>query len=419
MGKTIAEKILSNKSGKDGFANDFVVADIDFMLSQDGNRPQALDVFYEMGGTKVFDPAKIIPVNDHAPSSPTESTAEIHRKIRKFAEEQNLKYYDIGAGICHQLIPQEGHVAPGDLVIGTDSHTVTYGAINVFSTGVGSSDLAAAMICGKLWFCIPETIKFVLKGKLSPGVYSKDLILYLIGMVGAGGAIYKAVEFTGEAIHDLSVDARFTISNMAVEMGAKAGLMEVDEKTEEWLKGRTRKEWHPVKADADAVYAKIIEVDVTKIAPQIAKPHTVDNTCSIEEIGDIPIHEAILGTCTNARLEDLRIAAGLLKGKKVHPKVRLFVSAASKRIFQEALKEGLLEIFSDAGAIIGIPGCSGCTGGSYFACASNGENIITTANRNFKGRISNPQANIYLASPATVIASALKGRIADCRNYLK
>ncbi len=418
MGKTIAEKILSAKSGKDGYANDLIVAEIDFMFSHDGNRPQPLDIFYEMGGKRVFDASKIILVNDHAPSSPTESTARIHKKVRRFAEEQELKYYDLGEGICHQLIPQEGHVVPGDLVIGTDSHTVTYGAINVFSVGVGSSDLAAAMICGKLWFKIPETIKFVLEGSLPNGVYSKDLILYLVGLIGTGGALYKAVEFTGEAIHNLSIDARFTISNMAVEMGAKAGLMEIDGKAKEWLHRHVKKEWNEVKADEDANYHKVIELNVSNLAPQVAKPHSVNNVYSVEDVKETPISEAIIGTCTNGRLEDLRIAAALIKGKRVHPKVRLFVTPASRKIYKEALKEGILEIFIDAGAKIGIPGCSGCTGGSYFACPSNGENVITTANRNFRGRISNPQANIYLGSPATVIASALNGKITDCRRYL-
>jgi len=285
----------------------------------------------------------------------------------------------------------------------------------VFSTGIGSSDMACAMACGQLWFRVPETIKFVLNGKLPTGVYSKDLILYLIGMIGANSANYKAVEFTGPVIRELSVEARLTICNMAIEMGGKAGLMEVDEKTEAWLAEHTKKPYTPVYADPDANYCRVIEVDVSNLSPQIARPHRVDNVCPIEEIGDVPVHEAILGTCTNGRLEDLRLGAKLIAGKHVAPGTRLFVIPASRQIYLQAMREGLLETFVKAGGVIGVPGCDGCNGGASFAVPANGENVITTANRNFKGRLGNTEGFLYLASPATVIASAMAGRITDPR----
>jgi len=419
VGKTIAEKIFSVKSKRDVYANDYVVADLDFTVSHDGNRPLAVEVFKEMGFSKVFDPTKNAQIIDHAPCSPTDATSRKQQKLRDFAKEQGVIFHEIGDGSCHQLLPEKGYVAPGDLVVGTDSHTCTYGALNVFSTGIGSSDMACAMACGKLWFRVPETIKFVLNGTLPQGVFSKDLILYLIGMIGADGATYQAVEFTGEAIKDMSVEARITMSNMAIEMGAKAGLMEVDEKTHEWLKAHTTKQYTPVYADEDANYSRIIEVDVSKLVPQVAKPHRVDNVCSIDDAEGTPIHEAILGACTNSRIEDLRIGASILKGKKVHPMVRLFVVPASRAVYLQAMKEGLLDIFIEAGGVIGIPGCNGCSGGANFACPGDGDNVITTANRNFKGRLANTNAFIYLASPATVIASAIEGKIVDCRKYFE
>lgn len=417
MGKTLAEKILSTHSNTDRYAGEFVIANVDYVFCTDGNRPQPLEVFYKMGGNKVFNPSKVAQIIDHAPSSPTESTALIHNKMSEFAQKQGLRMYEAGEGNSHQLNPERGEVIPGQLVVGADSHTCTYGAINAFATGVGSSDLAATMISGKLWFKIPETIKLILKGKLPAGVYSKDLILYLIGEFGAKGALYKAVEFTGEAIDALTIDARFTISNMVVEMGAKAGLMNIDGRAASWIRKHSNKEWKAVFADEDAQYAKVIELDVSKISPQIAKPHTVDNTASVEQVEGTVINEAIVGTCTNGRLEDLRIIARVLQGRKIHPRVRMYITPASRRVYKSALREGLVEIFLDAGATILVPGCSGCVGGSYCGCPRDGENVITSANRNFKGRLGNPKANIYLASPATVATSALEGKITDCRKY--
>mgnify|MGYP000946627477 FL=1 len=417
MGKTIAEKILSQKSGRDAKANDIVIADLDFVMGQDGTSPLAIKAFQEMQASKVFDPARIAMVIDHSAPSPLEGVSELHRQMRVFAREQQINFYDIGDGVCHQLVPEQGHVVPGDLVIGADSHTCTYGAINALSTGVGSTDLAAGIISGKLWFKVPETFKFILNGKLGEGVYSKDLILFLIGEVTADGATYMAAEYCGEAISDLSVDARFTISNMAIEMGAKCGLMEADDKTIEWVKKHSRKEFVPVSADADAVYAKVKEYDVSSLEPQIARPHTVDNVVGISQLGEVPIQQGVIGTCTNGRMEDLRIAARILKGRKINKEARLIVAPASRQIMIEAMREGLIETFIQAGAAVVTPGCGPCVG-THNGVPSDGENVISTANRNFKGRMGNNKAFIYLGSPATVAASVINGRITDPRQLL-
>jgi len=417
LGKTIAEKILSQKSGRDAKANDIVIADLDFVMGQDGTSPLAIKAFQEMQASKVFDPARIAMVIDHSAPSPLEGVSELHRQMRVFAREQQINFYDIGDGVCHQLVPEQGHVVPGDLVIGADSHTCTYGAINALSTGVGSTDLAAGIISGKLWFKVPETFKFILNGKLGEGVYSKDLILFLIGEVTADGATYMAAEYCGEAISDLSVDARFTISNMAIEMGAKCGLMEADDKTIEWVKKHSRKEFVPVSADADAVYAKVKEYDVSSLEPQIARPHTVDNVVGISQLGEVPIQQGVIGTCTNGRMEDLRIAARILKGRKINKEARLIVAPASRQIMIEAMREGLIETFIQAGAAVVTPGCGPCVG-THNGVPSDGENVISTANRNFKGRMGNNKAFIYLGSPATVAASVINGRITDPRQLL-
>lgn len=416
MGKTIAEKILSSKSGQDAKANDIVIADLDFIMGQDGTSPLAIKAFYEMRGLKVFDPLRIAMVIDHSAPSPLEGVSELHRQMREFAQKQGINFYDIGDGVCHQLLPEQGHVVPGDLVIGADSHTCTYGAINVFSTGVGSTDLAAGIISGKLWFKVPETFKFVLNGKLPPGVFSKDLILYLIGDVTADGATYMAAEYTGETIEELSVEARFTISNMAVEMGAKCGLMAADEKAINWVRKHSRRDFEPVEADPDAVYAKVREYNVSNLEPQVAKPHTVDNVSPIREVIGIPVQQGVIGTCTNGRLEDLRIAAQILKGRKIHKNCRLIVAPSSRQVMLEAIKEGVLEILVRAGAAVVTPGCGPCVG-THNGVPSDGENVISTANRNFKGRMGNNRAFIYLGSPATVAASMLTGKITDPREF--
>lgn len=417
MGKTIAEKILSNHCGQDAYANDLVVARVDFVMGQDGTSPLAIKAFNEMNGHHVFDDSKVALVIDHSAPSPNEGVSNLHRMMREFASLHNVKLYDIGEGVCHQLMPERGHVVPGDLVVGADSHTCTYGALGAFSTGVGSTDLAAAMISGRLWFKVPETIKFVCHGRLPQGVYSKDLILYLIGQVTADGATYMAAEYTGEAISELSVESRFTISNMAIEMGAKAGLMNVDEKVMRWVRTHSSREPRPIYADEDANYARVLEYDVSDLPPQVSRPHTVDNVAPVSEVRGIKIDQAVIGTCTNGRLEDLRIAAGILRGKKAHPRVRLIVAPASKRVYLDAIREGILQDLIEAGAAVVTPGCGPCVG-THNGVPADGETVISTANRNFKGRMGNNKAEIYLASPATVAASSLCGEIADPREFV-
>jgi len=417
MGKTISEKILSLHSGKDTKAKDIVIANLDFIMGQDGTSGIIIDSFNKMGGKKIFDPSRFVICLDHSAPSPNEGVSAVHKKIREFTKAQGNKLFDIGCGVCHQLLPEQGLVVPGDLVIGADSHTCTYGALNVFATGMGSTDVAAGVISGKLWFKVPETIKVVYQGKLPKGVYSKDMILKLIGDIGADGATYMALEFYGETIDALSVDARFTISNMAIECGAKVGLMLADKKVLDWVKAHSQKKPNPVEPDKDAVYAKTIELDVSKLEPLVAKPHAVDNVAPISEVEGTPIHQGFLGTCTNGRVEDLRIAASILKGRSVNPEVRFIVAPASKQVLMDAMKEGIIQTLLEAGAVFVTPGCGPCVG-THNGVPSDGENVISTANRNFKGRMGNPNAFIYLASPATVAASVIEGKITDPRRFL-
>lgn len=416
-GKTIAEKILSGHSSTDSYAGDIVIANLDFMIGQDGTSGVAIDSFLKMGAQKVFDPSKIAIIIDHSSPSPNSGVSAIHKKIRDFTKSQDIKLYDIGCGVCHQITPEQGLVSPGDLVIGADSHTCTYGAINVFSTGIGSTDLAAGMISGKLWFKIPETIRVVYNGKIPVGVFSKDLILKLIGEIKADGATYEALEIEGEAISSLSIDARFTISNMAIECGAKAGLMQADQKVLDWGKIHSSKKPNPVFPDKNAKYAKTVEINVEDMEPQIAKPHTVDNVVPISKLGDIPIQQGYIGTCTNGRLEDFKIASQILNGKKIHKDCRLIIAPASKEILMDMIKNGSYQILIESGAVPVTPGCGPCVG-THNGVPSDNENVISTANRNFKGRMGNINSSIYLGSPATVAASVIEGKIADPRKYL-
>lgn len=416
-GKTIAEKILSAHSGTDAHAGDIVVADVDFVMGQDGTSPLAIRALERMGVDRVFDPAKVALVIDHSAPSPLEGVSALHTVMREFGKRTGATVYDIGCGVCHQLIPENGHVVPGDLMVGCDSHTCTYGALNVFSTGVGSTDGAAAMASGKLWFKVPETMRVTYTGELRPGVFSKDLILYLAGQIGADGATYMALEFDGPVIEALSVDARMTISNMAIEVGAKAGLMRADAKTLAWYEGRGERKPNPVDPDPDARYAREIEIDASSIGPQVAKPHAVDNVSPIEEVEGTPIQQGYLGTCTNGRLEDLAIAASILRGRRVHPDVRFIVAPASRRILLDAIAAGYVQTLVEAGAALVTPGCGPCVG-THNGVPSDGENVISTANRNFKGRMGNSNAFIYLGSPATVAASVIEGKITDPRRYL-
>lgn len=416
-GKTIAEKIFSAHSGTDAYAGDIVIADVDFVMGQDGTSPLAIRALERMGVDRVFDPQKVAVVMDHSSPSPLEGVSALHTMMREFGKKTGATVYDIGEGVCHQLIPEKGHVVPGDLMVGCDSHTCTYGAVNVFSTGVGSTDGAAAMAAGKLWFKVPETIKVTFTGELQPGVYSKDLILHLAGLLGADGATYAALEFHGPVIDALSVEARMTISNMAIELGAKAGLMKADAATLAWYEGRGTRVPAPVGPDADATYAREIEIDARAIGPQVARPHAVDNVSPIEEVAGTPIAQGVLGTCTNGRLEDLAVAASMLEGRRVHPDVRFIVAPASRQVFLDAMEAGYIRTLVEAGAAVVTPGCGPCVG-THNGVPSDGENVISTANRNFKGRMGNSNAFIYLASPATVTASVIEGVITDPRRYM-
>ncbi|MDK2896941.1 MAG: 3-isopropylmalate/(R)-2-methylmalate dehydratase large subunit [Candidatus Atribacteria bacterium] len=419
MGKTMAEKILSKKSNTSAKAGDLVVAQVDLAMGQDGTTPLAIRSFEEMGGKGVFDPDRIILVIDHNAPSPLEMVSRLHDSMRNFSQKYGVKLFDVGCGVCHELMVAQGLVVPGDLVIGADSHTCTYGALGAFSTGVGSTELAAVMIGGKLWFKVPETIKVNLVGQLPPGVFSKDVILHLAGKLGADGATYRSLEFYGPVIDNLEVEERLTISNMAVEVGAKTGLIPPDEKTIAWVKQRSKREFEPVYADSDAHYIDTITLDCSSLSPQIALPHRVDQVSSVEEINqEIPIQEAFLGTCTNGRAKDIEVAARILTGKKIDPRVRLIVAPASREIFMQAVKAGWVEAIVEAGGTFVTPGCGPCVG-THQGVPGDGWNVISTANRNFKGRMGNNQAFIYLGSPATVAASALEGKIADPRKYLE
>lgn len=421
MGQTIAEKILSSHSGRLVRAGEIVICKVDYLMGQDGTSPLAIKAFKDLGGKKVFDNKKFAMIIDHSSPSPSIGVSVLHKFMRDFAKAQKIKLYDVGCGICHQMM-LEDNVSPGMLVMGADSHTTTYGALNVFSSGVGSTDLAAAAISGKIWLKVPQTIKIVVNGKLKKGVYSKDLILYIIGKIRADGANYRSVEFTGSAIRDLSMDARFTISNMAVEMGAKTGLMDVDAKTIAWLNLHRKKKFprgfEGVRSDKDAVFEKVVEIDAGTISPQIAKPHTVDNVSPISQVEGKKIDQVFIGSCTNGRLEDLRIAAKILKGKKVNSNIKLLIGPASKKIYLQAVQEGLIETFIRSEAMVLNPGCGPCVG-THQGIPADNEVVLSTTNRNFKGRMANSNAFIYLSSPATAAVSALTGKITDPRKYVK
>jgi 3-isopropylmalate/(R)-2-methylmalate dehydratase large subunit len=414
MAQTIAEKILSSHSGKKIKAGDYALCKIDFCLGQDGTSGLIIDAIDKMQVKKLNGKSRFCMVIDHSAPSPNIGVSAIHKKMRNFAKDRHLKLYDIGCGVCHQVVLESGNVLPGYLAVGADSHTCTYGALGALATGFGSTDLAISLASGKNWFKVPETIKIIVKGKLKKGVYSKDLILHIIGDLSADGATYDSVEFYGTAIDALSMDARFTITNMAVEMGAKFGIIPPDKKTILWLKQWTGKTPKPVYADSDAKYKEVRYYDAGKISPTIAQPHSVDNVAEISCLAGKPIDEAFIGTCTNGRTEDLKIAASILKGKMISPNVRLIVAPASRHVFLESMKSGIIKTLVEAGANVVTPGCGPCVG-THNGVPSDNETVLSTANRNFKGRMGNPNAFIYLASPATVAASAVKGKITDPR----
>ena len=416
MGRTLAEKILSEKSGQDVYAGDITIARVDVAAFQDGTGPLGVRQLQKMKLEKVKAP-KSIAFIDHASPSPRKELSNDHILLRNFCAVSGAILSDVGNGVIHQRLV-ESYAKPGDVVIGADSHSCTPGALGAFATGMGSTDVAIGMALGKTWFKVPDTFRIEVKSAFPPGVYSKDLILYLIGMIGADGATYKSLEFGGDAIDTMSMESRFVLSNMAVEAGAKVGMIASDNTTKEYLEMRGRlTDWRPIFSDKDAKYERIIEIDASKLEPQIACPHTVDNTKPIKEIKGTKIHQVFIGTCTNGRIEDLKIAANILKGKKVASGVRLLVVPASRDIYLEALELGLLEIFVRSGGTVLGPGCGPCVG-VHEGILGDGEVCLSTANRNFKGRMGNPESFIYLASPATAAFSALNGVISDPREIL-
>lgn len=413
MGKTIAEKILGAHVGREVSPGELIECPVDIALGNDITAPLAITEFKRVGAKRVFDPERVILVPDHfVPNKDIKSAGQC-KILREFAKEQNLKYYfEVGRmGIEHALLPEQGLVLPGDVIIGADSHTCTYGALGAFAAGVGSTDLAAAMATGQIWFKVPESIRFVYHGQPGKWVGGKDLILYTIGQIGVDGALYQAMEFTGEAMSNLSMAGRLTMSNMAIEAGGKAGIIEPDETTLNYIRDRAKREWKIYHSDPDAVYSKVYEFNVAAIEPQVAFPHLPSNTKPISEVGHIEIDQAVIGSCTNGRLEDLREAAQVLKGQKAHPEVRLIIIPATQHIYQQALKEGLIEIFLSAEAAVSTPTCGPCLGG-YMGVLAEGERAIATTNRNFAGRMGHPESEIYLANPAVTAASAILGRIA-------
>lgn len=413
MGMTITEKILAEHAGEKYIEpGQFVNVKLDLVLANDITGPVAINEFKKLNRAKVFHREKIALVPDHFTPNKDIQSAQQAKELRIFAQEQELtNYFEIGQmGIEHALLPEKGLVVPGDLVIGADSHTCTYGALGAFSTGVGSTDLAAGMALGETWLMVPESIKFIFKGKLKPWVSGKDLILYTIGQIGVDGALYRTMEFCGEAIEELSMDGRFTMTNMAIEAGAKNGIIAPDEKTIAYVKQRSNRPPKIFSSDLDAQYVQIFEFDVSEIEPQVSFPHSPANSKPISQIGEINIDQAVIGSCTNGRIEDLRIAAEILKGKKVHPYTRLIIIPGTQEIYRQAIREGLVEIFIDAGAAFSTPTCGPCLGG-HMGILAEGEKCIATTNRNFRGRMGHVSSKIYLASPAIAAASAVKGRI--------
>lgn len=417
MKQAIAEKILSNHADKSLKAGDIAIANVDFCFSQDGTSSLVIDSFEALGKEKAFNNSNFCMFIDHSSPSPNVGVAAIHKSMRGFAKAHSVRLFDVGCGICHQLMLEMLPVTCGGVVLGADSHTCTYGALNIFSTGVGSTDLAITLASGKNWFKVPETIKIIVHGKLPVGVYAKDVILSIIQDITSKGANYKAIEFYGDTVKRLSLSGRFTMANMSVEMGAKCGIFEADNKVLDYVKKtRSKQKPRPVRADEGVKYRDVREYNVSSLAPQVSLPHEVDNVDSVESVEGTHIDEAFIGTCTNGRLEDLEIAAKILKDNKVHPHVWLIIGPASRNVFLGAVKKGYVDTFITSGAVVLGPGCGPCVG-THNGVPADGENVISTANRNFKGRMGNPNANIFLASPATVAASAIEGKITDPRAF--
>ncbi len=417
---TLVEKILAAHTDKKKVSPDeFINVRVDLILANDVTAPIAIREFRRIGIDKVFDPKRVVMVPDHFVPNKDIASAEQAKLIREFAYEQGVIYFEVGQmGIEHVLLPEQGLVLPGDVVIGADSHTCTYGALGAFATGMGSTDIAAAMATGDIWIKVPPTIRLVYHGSLGKGVGGKDLILYTIGDIGVDGALYSAMEFVGEAIDALSMDGRFTMANMAIEAGAKAGIFRVDDKTQIYVKSRAKRPYLVYEPDNDAEYSQVIEYDVSAIEPQVALPHSPANTKPVSQVGNIEIQQAVIGSCTNGRLEDLRLAAQILKNRKVHPRVRCIVIPGSQQVYLDALAEGLIEIFIRAGAVVSTPTCGPCLGG-YMGVLADGERCISTTNRNFVGRMGSPKSEVYLANPAVAAASAIEGRITSPEEVIR
>jgi 3-isopropylmalate/(R)-2-methylmalate dehydratase large subunit len=414
MPLTISEKILAVHSSQEVVRpGELIEADLDFVLGNDISAPLAIKAFKDSGAKKVFDPERISLIPDHFIPNKDIQSATQAKIMREFATDQKLvHYYEVGrAGIEHALLPEAGLVLPGDLIIGADSHTCTYGALGAFSCGVGSTDLAAAMITGQLWFKVPPSIKLIFYGTRKPFVRGKDLILYTIGQIGVDGARYKAIEFAGPVIESLPMDDRFTMANMAVEAGAKVGIISPDERTEAYVKKRAKRKYTFYRSDPDAEYEQVYRWDISNLPPQVACPHSPENVKPVDELRHVKIDQVVIGSCTNGRLDDMRLAANILKGRKVASKVRLIVIPATREIYRECLKEGHIETFMDAEAVVSTPTCGPCLGG-YMGILAEGERAISTTNRNFVGRMGHPESEVYLSSPAVAAASAILGRIA-------
>ncbi|NTV91137.1 MAG: 3-isopropylmalate dehydratase large subunit [Clostridiales bacterium] len=410
---TMTQKILADHAGLEYVkAGQLIKAKLDLVLGNDITTPVAVNEFRRIGINKVFDKDKIAIVPDHFTPNKDIKSAEQVKYIKGFAREMGItNYFEVGQmGIEHALLPEKGLVVPGDLVIGADSHTCTYGALGAFSTGIGSTDMAAGMATGESWFKVPEAMKFVLSGKLQKWVSGKDVILHIIGMIGVDGALYKSMEFTGEGLHELSMDDRFAMANMAIEAGAKNGIFDVDDKTLEYVKEHSTKPYKVYSADADAEYSDVFELNLSEIKSTVSFPHLPDNTRTIDNVGTVEIDQVVIGSCTNGRIEDMRVAASILKGRTVHPNVRCIIIPATQKIWKQAMHEGLFDIFIDAGAAVSTPTCGPCLGG-HMGILAKGEKCVSTTNRNFVGRMGHTESEVYLASPAVAAASAIKGKI--------
>ena len=420
MGMTITEKILDSHSGKDVVRpGELINAHIDTVMCHDVTTPPAISMLENLDMDRIFDPEKIVVIPDHFVPNKDIKSAELAKRLKEWVHRHGLKnYYEVGQnGVCHAVLSEDGWVLPGNTIVCGDSHTCTHGALGAFSTGIGSTDLAAAIYSGELWFKVPESIKFVLSGVLPKGVYSKDIILEIIHRIGVDGALYKAMEFTGPVIDELSVEARFTITNMAIEAGGKSGIINPDEKTLEYVREKTDKQFTVYTSDPDAEYSEVVEIDCSELEPVVAFPHLPSNVHRAKDSGDVVVDQVYIGSCTNGRIEDLRVAAGIIKGKKVACGTRCIVVPASTKIWRQAMAEGLFDIFSNANCVVSSPTCGACLGG-WMGVLASGEKCVSTTNRNFVGRMGSPGSEVYLVSPATAAATALTGHITDPREMM-